>query len=677
MASSTYSAKFFWPDVHPHSVIVTGSFDNWSGNTHHLQKHETGFEAVVELEYNKAYEFKYVVDGNWQAREDQDKEWDSQGNMNNVYRTPEAPATTEEPVHSPIVASNAVDSSAIDQSNRELGTNHQTIPSQKPASITSAKSVKDAELTNSAPLHANEQVIPETTVTSLSTETEVTPAQDIKKSTLSDEISDITKSTSTVGTTSSPVAPPAPFDRSDKDTVIVPTPAQAFAHSASNTPYDPNAVTGIGAHSATGSSAVQETTPKLEQRELSPSEHTSYPPGLGAIMGGAKGTNSIADKNFESETRTVEYIDDHKLAGVSGFSEADTDYSMLDDNLSSTASEQNFEHIASPRIEEEPLVVVPHPVKTASSANIVPSSTGDQTTTRASFEDPAHQSSASAAELDIPPQDEDDLPSHAKAAAEAINSANAAHPSAEDPTNVPTNISERNTDEILIPAGSGDPKAMEPSTTVLEKQGKDAEDQDDKRKQGIGANSSNADWSKAPTTSSATTTIDTNSSSHQHDQKRSTNELDSNKASASTKIPATAVAAPSAVPIPVVVASGPSPTLKSTGLPTSASGTLSIPETQNIHAISQPAGTTSELSTSSSHLKSPKPMNRSVSAASSIRDVPGQYPNVGSGFTTQSSESTPASSPAKPQRTASERDEAVKKRKSGLFGRIGKLFGSK
>lgn len=70
------------PHTQPHSVVVTGTFDDvssagfphpsslayfslcfaprqWSGNTHHLTQREDGFEGTVDLEYESSYEFKF------------------------------------------------------------------------------------------------------------------------------------------------------------------------------------------------------------------------------------------------------------------------------------------------------------------------------------------------------------------------------------------------------------------------------------------------------------------------------------------------------------------------------------------------------------------------------------------------------------------------------------------
>ena len=50
----------------------------WSGNTHHLRKEEHGFAGEIPgLKFDHAYDYKYVVDGTWQIRDDEAKSWGS------------------------------------------------------------------------------------------------------------------------------------------------------------------------------------------------------------------------------------------------------------------------------------------------------------------------------------------------------------------------------------------------------------------------------------------------------------------------------------------------------------------------------------------------------------------------------------------------------------------------
>lgn len=76
--SNLYTHTFTWPPTPSQSVIVTGTFDNWSGTRHHLHKDESagGFwKGSVEIPFGERIAYKYVVDGHWLIREDEAKEW--------------------------------------------------------------------------------------------------------------------------------------------------------------------------------------------------------------------------------------------------------------------------------------------------------------------------------------------------------------------------------------------------------------------------------------------------------------------------------------------------------------------------------------------------------------------------------------------------------------------------
>lgn len=93
--------NFSWP--HPaNEVLVTGTFDDWSGSKQLEKNPETGlFSAVVNLGEAERTYYKYIVDGNWTVNHDARKEMDSPGNENNVLYQEDLMATaapvTEEP----------------------------------------------------------------------------------------------------------------------------------------------------------------------------------------------------------------------------------------------------------------------------------------------------------------------------------------------------------------------------------------------------------------------------------------------------------------------------------------------------------------------------------------------------------------------------------------------------
>ncbi|WVO19636.1 uncharacterized protein IAS62_000926 [Cryptococcus decagattii] len=84
-------ATFTW-GAGAQTVCVAGNFNDWSATATPLKKQPDGsFLAEVPLPWGEKQAFKYVVDGEWKVREDEAKEWDAAGNMNNVYTAPEGP----------------------------------------------------------------------------------------------------------------------------------------------------------------------------------------------------------------------------------------------------------------------------------------------------------------------------------------------------------------------------------------------------------------------------------------------------------------------------------------------------------------------------------------------------------------------------------------------------------
>ncbi len=67
-------------------VFVSGDFNNWSQKKHELKKLKNGnFKGTIDLEKGHTYEFKYLVDGNWQNEEQADSyKWNDLGSENSV-----------------------------------------------------------------------------------------------------------------------------------------------------------------------------------------------------------------------------------------------------------------------------------------------------------------------------------------------------------------------------------------------------------------------------------------------------------------------------------------------------------------------------------------------------------------------------------------------------------------
>ncbi|WWC96721.1 hypothetical protein V866_003593 [Kwoniella sp. B9012] len=103
-SNDKHLATFSW-GAGAQSVHIAGNFNNWSASATPLEKQADGsFTAQVPLPWGEKQAFKYVVDGEWKVREDEAKEWDAAGNMNNVYTAPPAPISTSEPSSSAVAA---------------------------------------------------------------------------------------------------------------------------------------------------------------------------------------------------------------------------------------------------------------------------------------------------------------------------------------------------------------------------------------------------------------------------------------------------------------------------------------------------------------------------------------------------------------------------------------------
>ncbi|ODO07609.1 hypothetical protein L198_01190 [Cryptococcus wingfieldii CBS 7118] len=92
--SDSYKVTFQW-GAGAQTVCVAGNFNDWSATATPLHKQADGsFSASVPVPWGEKGAFKYVVDGEWKVREDEGKEWDAAGNMNNIYQAPESEAAS-------------------------------------------------------------------------------------------------------------------------------------------------------------------------------------------------------------------------------------------------------------------------------------------------------------------------------------------------------------------------------------------------------------------------------------------------------------------------------------------------------------------------------------------------------------------------------------------------------
>lgn len=79
----SYTNRVLRPDSEAKNVYVTGTFDNWSKSIA-LKKKDDLFTATVPLNLGSKIVFKFVVDDQWVVSEDEEKETDEQGFLNNI-----------------------------------------------------------------------------------------------------------------------------------------------------------------------------------------------------------------------------------------------------------------------------------------------------------------------------------------------------------------------------------------------------------------------------------------------------------------------------------------------------------------------------------------------------------------------------------------------------------------
>ena len=64
---------FTVPAEEANEVVVAGNWNEWNATAEPLKKLKNGtFKTTVDLESGSSYEFKYIVDGQWQNDEQAD-----------------------------------------------------------------------------------------------------------------------------------------------------------------------------------------------------------------------------------------------------------------------------------------------------------------------------------------------------------------------------------------------------------------------------------------------------------------------------------------------------------------------------------------------------------------------------------------------------------------------------
>lgn len=88
---NNHEVLFEWPDAEPATVVVTGTFDQWSSSIH-LTKGSNGFKGSTQIPWNEKIAYKFIVDGQWSIAPSQPTETDPSGNVNNIYIAPSKPS---------------------------------------------------------------------------------------------------------------------------------------------------------------------------------------------------------------------------------------------------------------------------------------------------------------------------------------------------------------------------------------------------------------------------------------------------------------------------------------------------------------------------------------------------------------------------------------------------------
>ncbi|KAK0191297.1 hypothetical protein F5146DRAFT_594575 [Armillaria mellea] len=87
---NNHEVIFEWPHPEATTVIVTGTFDQWSSSIH-LAKDGAGFKGSAQIPWDEKIAYKFIVDGEWSIAPSQPTETDSSGNVNNIYIAPSKP----------------------------------------------------------------------------------------------------------------------------------------------------------------------------------------------------------------------------------------------------------------------------------------------------------------------------------------------------------------------------------------------------------------------------------------------------------------------------------------------------------------------------------------------------------------------------------------------------------
>ncbi|KAK8865649.1 hypothetical protein IAR55_000794 [Kwoniella newhampshirensis] len=151
MSTDHHLATFTWgPGAQ--TVYVAGGFNNWSADATPLHKQPDGsFAAEIPLPWGEKQAFKYVVDGEWKVREDEAKEWDAAGNMNNVYTAPSAAVAAHSTSSSPTTSKSADGPTTKEESTHTSTVPPTTVPDTPAPAPAESKTEPSTLIASSAP----------------------------------------------------------------------------------------------------------------------------------------------------------------------------------------------------------------------------------------------------------------------------------------------------------------------------------------------------------------------------------------------------------------------------------------------------------------------------------------------------------------------------------------------
>ncbi|KIK65600.1 carbohydrate-binding module family 48 protein, partial [Collybiopsis luxurians FD-317 M1] len=116
------------PHTEPNTVIVAGTFDQWSQSIH-LVKGEDGFRGKALVSWNAKILYKFIVDGQWVVNTQEPTETDEAGNVNNVFTTPSKPSDVSQANgNGTVPESQPASDSAAGKPEIEQGTNSRILP---------------------------------------------------------------------------------------------------------------------------------------------------------------------------------------------------------------------------------------------------------------------------------------------------------------------------------------------------------------------------------------------------------------------------------------------------------------------------------------------------------------------------------------------------------------------